>query len=136
MTAHWKFCIGVFLTAGLFAGCTTSATTASSTTTSTAPTPSQSDILACDDFNTDFAQLVNGNSFGQVLVLQAINDGVKASDPGIRLAAHQMSVQLGNQALRSGAPVQTYLLEPLTWALFEDVYRFGAACNRFGIGPP
>jgi hypothetical protein len=106
------------------------------TSTTTVPKPSASDILACDDFNTDFAQLVNGSTFVDVLVLQAINDGLKASDPGIRLAAHQLDTTLGNQALRSGAPVQTYVLSPLTWALFQDMYAYGAACNRFGIGPP
>jgi hypothetical protein len=144
MAAHWKLCIGLFSTAGLLAGCTTSVTTAfrrgttalTTTTTTTVPKPSASDILACDDFNTDFAQLVAGSPFGDVLVLQAINDGLKASDPGIRLAAHQLDTTLGNQALRSGAPVQTYVLSPLTWALFQDMYAYGAACNRFRIGPP
>ena len=146
MTAHWRFCIGLFLTAGLFTGCTTSATTASrkvstatptiTTTTTTVPTPSGSDTVACDDFNTAFAQLVAESPFIDVNVLQAINDGLKADDPGIRLAAHQLDTQLSDQALRSGAPTETYELYPLTWALFQDVYKYGAACNRFGIGPP
>jgi hypothetical protein len=134
--------MGLLLTAGLLAGCTTSVTrgtTATATTTTTAtsdPKPSASDILACDDFNTDFAQLVNGSTFVDVDVLQAINDGVKASDPGIRLAAHQLDATLGTQALRSGAPAQTYVLSPLTWALLQDMYAYGAACNRLRIGPP
>ena len=112
------------------------ASSSTRTTSTTVPKPSASDLLACDDFNTDFAQLVNGSTFVDVLVLQAIDDGVKASDPGIRRAAHQLDATLGNEALRSGAPVQTYLLTPLTWALFQDMYAYGAACNRFGIGPP
>jgi hypothetical protein len=97
-----------------------------------APKPSASDILACDDFNTAFAQLVAGSSFADVLVL---SDGVKVSDPGIR-RCYQLDVTLSNQALRSGAPVQIYLLTPLTWAAFQDMYKVGAACNRLGIGPP
>lgn len=144
MTSHWKFYGGLFLTAGLFAGCTTSApsvsvtesrNTPTTTTTTTVPTPSESDTLACDDFNTAFAQLVAESPFVDVNVLQVINDGLKADDPGIRLAAHQMATQLSNQALLSGAPTETYELYPLTWALFQDVYTYGAACNRLGIGP-
>jgi hypothetical protein len=136
--ALWAGCA---LVLALVSGCTQVVTSGSRrvssiTTTTTVPKPSASDTLACDDFNTDFAQLVNGGTFADVLVLQAINDGVKASDPGIRLAAHQLAKTLSDQALRSGAPVQIYLLTPLTWALFEDMYAFGAACNRLGIGPP
>jgi hypothetical protein len=147
MIKHWKSCIGIVLAACLVMGYATPASSASgeglktshkhsTTTSSTVPKPSQSDILACDDFNTDFAQLVNGSTFIDVNVLQAITDGAKASDPGIRLAAHELAVQLGQQALRSGAPTETYELFPLTWALFQDVDRFGSECNRFDIGPP
>lgn len=131
--AQWI--VGILCLGSVLAACSTSTVETSSTAT-TVPKPSASDILACDDFNTDFAQLVNGSPFGDVLVLQAIDDGVKASDPSIRLAARQLDTTLGNQALRSGAPVQIYLLSPLTWALFKDMYAYGAACNRLGIGPP
>jgi hypothetical protein len=144
MIKRWQSCIGIVLAAGVVMGYTTPASSASSnsktphkhSTTTTIPRPSQSDVLACDDFNTDFAQLVNGSTFIDVNVLQAITDGAKASDPGIRLAAHEMAVELSQQALRSGAGAETYELYPLTWALFQDVDRFGSACNRFAIGPP
>jgi hypothetical protein len=145
MIKQWKCCIGIVLAAGLAMSYTTPASSAprkgaktshKQSTTTTTPRPTQSDVLACDDFNTDFAQLVNGSTFVDVNVLQAITDGVKASDSGIRLAAHEMAVQLGQQALRSGAPTETYELSPLTWALFQDFDRFGSACNRFEIGPP
>ena len=131
-----KSALVVVVVVGL-AGCTTSVTPTTTTTTTTpVPKPSASDILACDDFNTDFAQLASESTFIDVNVLQVINDGLKASDSGIRQAAHQLGTTMSNQALRSGAPVQTYELYPLTWALFKDVYAYGAACNRLGIGPP
>lgn len=145
MIKHWKPWIGIALTAWLLTGSATPALSASRggsksshnhTTTTTVPKPSQSDIVACDDFNTDFAQLVHGSTFIDVNVLQAMTDGAKTSDSGIRLAAHELAVQLGQQALRDGAPTETYELYPFTWALFQDVERFGSACNRFGIGPP
>jgi hypothetical protein len=144
MVKQWKSWIGIVLAAGLVLSYTSSASSASSnsktphnhSTTTTIPKPSQSDVLACDDFNTDFAELVNGSTFIDVNVLQAITDGAKASDPGIRLAAHELAEQLSQQALRSGAGAETYELFPLTWALFQDVDRFGSACNRFSIGSP
>lgn len=138
MNKYWKLCAALFLVAGLFAG---SASVAAATTASekaktvSGAKPSQSDILTCDDFNTDFAHLAAESPFVDVNVLQLINDGVKAKDATIRQAARQLAVQLGDQALRSGAPTQTYELYPLTWALFRDFYAVGAACNRFRIGP-
>jgi hypothetical protein len=139
MTAYWKSCVALFLIVGLLAGC---ASAAASTTVirkakiGTVPKPSQSDILVCDDFNTDFAQPAAESPFIDVNVLQVITDGSKVSDPRLRLAARQLAVQLSNQALRSDAPTETYELYPLTWALYRDFYAVGAACNRFGIGPP
>jgi len=139
MTTPWKFCVAIFLIAGLLGGCASVAapTTASrKAKTATGPKPSQSDILACDDFNTDFAQLAAETPFVDVNVLQLINDGVKAKDPVIRMANRQLAMQLSDEALRSGAPTETYELYPLTWALFRDFYAVGTACNRFNIGPP
>lgn len=137
MTARCYFYVALILIAGLLVSC---ASVAAATTTSkkTAPAlkPNQSDILVCDDFNTDFAQLAAESPFIDVNVLQVINDGARAKDPGIRLATRQLAVQLSDQALRSGAPTETYELYPLTWALFRDFYAVGSACNRFGIGPP
>lgn len=78
------------------------------TTSTTVPKPSASDILACDDFNMDFAQLVDGNSFGDLLVLQAIDDGLKASDPGIRLAAQRREWTRHRQAPRRVTPTFTH----------------------------
>jgi hypothetical protein len=139
MTAYWKSCVALFLTVGLLAGCASAAASTSApkrAKTGTVPKPSQSEILVCDDFNTDFAQLTAESPFIDVNVLQVITDGFKVSDPHLRLAARELAVQLSNQALRSGAPTETYELYPLTWALFRDFYALGAACNRFGIGPP
>jgi curli biogenesis system outer membrane secretion channel CsgG len=138
MSAHWKFCAVLFLIVGLlagFAGVAAATTASEKAKTASGAKPSQSDILTCDDFNTDFAQLAAETSFGDVNVLQLINDGVKAKNPTIRQAVRQLAVQLSDQALRSGAPTQTYELDPLTWALFRDFYAVGAACNRFRIGP-
>ena len=138
MNGHWKFCVVLFLMVGLLAGFASvaAATTASNKAkTASGGKPSQGDILACDDFNTDFAQLAAESPFVDVNVLQVIDDGLKAKEPTIRQAAHQLALQLSDQALRSGAPTQTYELYPLTWALFRDFYAVGAACNRFKIGP-
>ena len=138
MNAHWKFYVVLFLMVGLLAGFASAAaatTSSDKAKTVSGAKPSQSDILTCDDFNTDFAQLAAESPFVDVNVLQLINDGVKAKDATIRQAARQLAVQLGDQALRSGAPTQTYELYPLTWALFRDFYAVGAACNRFRIGP-
>src|ERR1700683_614342 len=66
MNAHWKFYVVLFLMVGLLAGFASAAaatTSSDKAKTVSGAKPSQSDILTCDDFNTDFAQLAAESPF-------------------------------------------------------------------------